>query len=180
MLNLEKYINQQQLTSDLNEVATVNVDGAGEVRLMIRNRYHDGRSGNPIRHATSIKILYGEGSEVSIRIPTESYYSDTVDIITKNGFKQLRSTGITKDRCKFIESFVYDNQAAINAFWYYKDMSNSVLLAFRKYFSDKAATNGKIYSKGGIKPKTDSQLNSDRAELIEYLQKELNDPKFVL
>lgn len=178
MLDLKNFM--KFANSPIDESAVIYLGDKQNIKIFLRNRHDDGRSGNIIRHATSVKIKCGNSKEISIRIPAESYYSDSVKSVTKDSIKQIDSTKELKDYKKFIKSFIYDNQAAIIALWYADTMSNEELAAFQKYFDDKVAQNVFMYNKGNIKPKTDSQLNADRIELVEYLRKELNDPKFTL
>lgn len=151
------------------------------IRIMIRNRWADGRSGNPIRHATSIKIYESKSNVNTISIPIVSgpYTKDDIKALRTS----LKGTGVFQlksDVQTFIESFIYDNQYAIIAYWYIDHMTVTIKDAFDEYFKNQVHMNHEMYSAGKVLPKSKTELIEDRKTLIDYMQQVLGDPSFTL
>ena len=149
--------------------------GDGGSIIIIRNRYNDGYSGNIIRHSTSVKVKI-KAEEHSITIPTCSYYTLSAPDRAITELSNFKRISVNKNVINFVVSFIYDNQAAIIAYWYVQNLDDKVKDAFTKYFSERVSSGR--YSKGDVQPKIDKYLNADFDNVMDYIRKEIDDPLF--
>lgn len=131
------------------------------------------------QHSASVKI-YKSGSRsrtnnIEIRVKTKSYCGDKSH---KPISSSLINAGIDSKSAKFIESFIYDNQMAIIAFWYTTDSGSKFADGFEEYFKNNILEND--YYKDSVEPKSDDKLELDKRLIENFIREYYNDSSITL
>lgn len=114
-----------------------------------------------LNHGPGIKVYHGSFPAYEIHI---------------NGHDPIDVTQIQKDSAlnskqrKYLMSFLHDNQSALVAYWYTKDIPSTVFTDYFRYVSDTVN-----YNRNQIQQKTFDQLKDDRIVITEYIRNKLGD-----
>lgn len=124
-------------------------------------------------HGCSIKVqTHSNENGDYIIIPTKSFLS-----LPKNSkvFTSMETCAkkLNRKTYKAIESFIYDNQMAIIAYWYCGKQTADVKVALSRYLATKMRDTK--YYNISISPKTDAELEKDKEALNSYVRKECKD-----
>ena len=160
----------------LDETIHLTPDKHKKFKIMIRTRSGGGRADNPIRHSTSIKVTLPNGKNYSIPILARSYDGIERNNITKDAIRSMTD----KHYAKFTESFIYDNQIAILAYWYLSELPDNVRQVFSDYFNQQIEDKFNAYYDGKINPKTIAEMETDKDTITNYVREKLKDPEFKL
>ena len=165
---MDTYTVKQLLNSIIDENISIRLDRYD--KIVVRTKFSASHGGNVSQHGTSIKVDISN-MEYQIEIPTKSYLglskSDRA-MRSINAFKKNKV--LSQSKVRFIESFIYVNQAAILAYWYIPN-DKRYTDAIEKYIKQSDTD----YSKISASPKTDAELESDKRVITEFVRKELND-----
>ena len=124
-------------------------------------------------HGCSIKVqAHSKDAGDYIIIPTKSFLSlpKKSKVFTS---MEICAKKLNRKTYKTIESFIYDNQMAIVAYWYCGKYSTDVKLALRRYLATRMRDT-KYYNLS-VSPKTEAELEKDKEALNSYVRKACKD-----
>lgn len=162
---------QKQYGKTFDNVADISNDyqfDSGKPKILIRM----GIEATDV-HGCSIKVqTHSSDNGDYIIIPTKSFLS-----LPKNSkvFTSMETCAkkLNRKTYKAIESFIYDNQMAIVAYWYCGKQTVNIQVSLRRYLA-KRMRDTKYYNVS-ISPKTEDELEKDREALTNYVRKDRND-----
>ena len=167
------------LRAIMNETVIIKVPKNND-KLYLRSEHEaetGGKNSNAsgMQHSVSIKVKTKKNAKgFPIPISTKSY-ADGITSSKQDIDDSLKKAGVSKSFIRFAKSFIYDNQMALCAYWYTKDVPFTV---FDAYF--KAKTSEVDYSSTKIDPKTTDELNADKIEIINYLRNATKNPDLIV
>lgn len=161
---------QKQYDKTFDNVAGISNDyqfDSGKPKILIRM----GIEATDV-HGCSIKVqTHSSDNGDYIIIPTKSFLS-----LPKNSkvFTTMETCAkkLNRKTYKAIESFIYDNQMAIVAYWYCGKQTADIQVSLRRYLA-KRMRDTKYYNVS-VSPKTEDELEKDREALTNYVRKDRN------
>lgn len=161
---------QKQYDKTFDNVADISNDyqfDSGKPKILIRM----GIEATDV-HGCSIKVqTHSSDNGDYIIIPTKSFLD-----LPKNSkvFTSMETCAkkLNRKTYKAIESFIYDNQMAIVAYWYCGKQTANIQVSLRRYLA-KRMRDTKYYNVS-ISPKTEDELEKDREALTNYVRKDRN------
>lgn len=161
---------QKQYDKTFDNVADISNDyqfDSGKPKILIRM----GIEATDV-HGCSIKVqTHSSDNGDYIIIPTKSFLD-----LPKNSkvftSMEICAKKLNRKTYKAIESFIYDNQMAIVAYWYCGKQTANIQVSLRRYLA-KRMRDTKYYNVS-ISPKTEAELEKDREALTNYVRKDRN------
>ena len=148
-----------------------------KISIFVRAKYSEGgSSGKSSKHDCTVKVKYGQTSkaEVEVRVPVYAY--DDIPLCDKGeidaSIKNLEKQG-GKSISRIVMSFIYDNQMWLRALWHSQSEAYGVGKLMVDYLENKI--HDVDYTNVEILRKSESALESDREEVIEYVKTHLGD-----
>lgn len=150
-----------------------------DVNILVRLKREASRGNYDPIHGCSVKIKTPDKPEKGYDIPIlKSTFIESNSNVLKSKMAAFSKAKISKKEHDAVMSFIYDNQAAILAYWNIDYGQERLMQPITKYLVTRMIE--KEYYKNPVQMKTDAELDDDKKAVTEYVRNELNDQKIEL